>query len=292
VLDPYSHSIANFLCIEAAPYTEESAEAPSALEMIQRLYEGATGDEDDAVYPAFSGDPTGGLRFFYGVPEALLHLERNNRAVETLAQDVARAMYQDVTTALKQSSLIAVLYWLAPDIPLSWLSKGSRRTVTEIKKIARSHPLNTTFRGLDCDEPLVPVNRSHFRQMLLALQNYRENGLKEYLYTELHCACCAEERQYRWGEEWSRQQARYESRLLELRSMPYDDYLQTPEWQATRERKLIRVGRSCELCCAKGVVLHVYHNTYVRRGVELDQDLKVLCADCHTTFHEHRHISR
>src|SRR5215203_2706099 len=106
--------MANFLSVEAAPYTEDL----DNLDMIQRLYEGEV-DEDDRNSPALSGDPTGGLRFFYGVPEALLHLERNNnRAVENLAQDVARAIYQDVTTApLKQSSLIAVLYWLAPDIP-------------------------------------------------------------------------------------------------------------------------------------------------------------------------------
>jgi hypothetical protein len=168
----YRNSIAEFLSLEALPYTEESTEDLGTLEMIQRSYEEASGDEDDCNSPALSGDPTGGLRFFYGVPETLLHLERNNhRAVETLAQDVARAIHHDVTTALKQSSLIAVLYWLAPDIPVRWLSKGSGWKVAEIKKIARSHPLSTTFRCLDCDEPIEPANRLHFRQMLLALHD-------------------------------------------------------------------------------------------------------------------------
>jgi 5-methylcytosine-specific restriction endonuclease McrA len=109
------------------------------------------------------------------------------------------------------------------------------------------------------------------------MQNYRENGLQEYLYTGLHCEYCIEERKYRWGAEWKRQKALYESRQLELRSMPYNDYLQTPEWQATRERKLKSVGHSCELCSAKGVELHVHHRTYARRGAELDQDLTAAC---------------
>jgi hypothetical protein len=296
LLNPYRNSIANFLSREAHPYTDESTESTEdlgTLELLQRFYEQAEGDEDDRNWLAMSADPTGGLRFFYGVPEALLHQERNNdRAVENLAQDVARAIYQDVTTALKQSTLIAVLYWLAPDIPVRWLSKGSGLEVTEIREKARAHPLNTTFRCLDCDKPIEASSRLHFRQMLLALQNYRENGLQEYLYTGLHCDYCVEERKFRWGEEWKRQQARYGSRLLELRRMPYDEYLQTPEWQAMRERKLESVGRSCEMCSVKGVELHTHHNNYVRRGAELDQDLKILCAGCHKTFHKHRNVNR
>ena len=51
-------------------------------------------------------------------------------------------------------------------------------------------------------------------------------------------------------------------------------------------------GRRCQLCNLGSVPLNVHHRTYERRGEELDEDLTVLCRECHHTFHEHRKLGR
>jgi len=73
--------------------------------------------------------------------------------------------------------------------------------------------------------------------------------------------------------------------LLELlRTMPYDEYLQTPEWQEKRKEALRRADYRCQLCNSDES-LDVHHRTYERRGYELASDLIALCRDCHKTFH-------
>ena len=79
----------------------------------------------------------------------------------------------------------------------------------------------------------------------------------------------------------------WDLRLPELKSMPYDDYLKTPEWQAQRRKALLLAGHQCQVCEAKGIELHVHHKTYERRGEERSEDLIVLCKDCHGSVHLH-----
>ena len=45
-------------------------------------------------------------------------------------------------------------------------------------------------------------------------------------------------------------------RLAELRAMPYEEYLSTPEWLATRKRILKRDHDTCQGCHAQQVLLH------------------------------------
>lgn len=75
-----------------------------------------------------------------------------------------------------------------------------------------------------------------------------------------------------------------------LKTMPYPDYLKTDHWQDLRKRSLKRAGYRCQTCNAKGV-LHVHHRTYVRRGEEELSDLIVLCANCHSTFHNAHEVT-
>ena len=75
-------------------------------------------------------------------------------------------------------------------------------------------------------------------------------------------------------------------RLPELKSMPYKEYLQTPEWQQVRKRSLMLADNKCQVCEASGVELHVHHKTYERRGEELPDDLIVLCKTCHEDIHK------
>jgi hypothetical protein len=70
-----------------------------------------------------------------------------------------------------------------------------------------------------------------------------------------------------------------------LRTMPYRDYLKTAHWRDVRNRALDRAARRCQLCNSPDH-LEVHHRTYERRGCERDDDLTVLCARCHSKFHE------
>ncbi len=73
----------------------------------------------------------------------------------------------------------------------------------------------------------------------------------------------------------------------ELRAMPYKEYLHTPHWKRRREDKLRASGYRCQVCNRGSGILDVHHRTYKRRGEELDEDLTVLCRECHHLFHEH-----
>lgn len=65
-----------------------------------------------------------------------------------------------------------------------------------------------------------------------------------------------------------------------LRALPYREYLRSEWWQWKRERAIKRAGCCCELCNDPGP-LEVHHTTYDRLGREHNNDLVVLCRDCH-----------
>lgn len=69
----------------------------------------------------------------------------------------------------------------------------------------------------------------------------------------------------------------------------YAEYLQSPHWQYVRKLALRRAGDHCQVCgrarTDHGVILDVHHNTYARRGEELESDVVVLCRECHERHH-------
>lgn len=73
-------------------------------------------------------------------------------------------------------------------------------------------------------------------------------------------------------------------RTIQLKEMPYQDYLQTPEWKARAEGVKERWQWKCALD-SRHKAEHAHHRTYDRRGREHTDDLIALCADCHKRFH-------
>ena len=71
------------------------------------------------------------------------------------------------------------------------------------------------------------------------------------------------------------------SPLPTLEFMTYGEYLQTEHWQETRAAALKRAGGRCALCPRENAPLQVHHRTYERLGEELQEDLVVLCDECH-----------
>ena len=274
------------------PEGQEPAE--STLEWIQRLYE-----EEVEISPLPKGR-TGGLRFRRGVPDALLHLSRNNlSALQRLSDRLAREKRQAVVAAGRagepghRAALASVLYWHAPDVPLWLIGESLGLEPGRVRSLAKENP-TANIRCLDCDRPIQPQGRHHFQEMLSAAEEFNKDPqlLRSYLYTGLHCEDCTLERENRWGEEWRRQEHEYQQRLLELRTMPYQEYLRTPEWRGRRERKLDQADNRCQFCNRHHYSLNVHHRTYENLGEELDGDLIVLCRACHGTFHEHRRLER
>lgn len=75
--------------------------------------------------------------------------------------------------------------------------------------------------------------------------------------------------------------------LINLKIMPYKEYLQTPHWQAIRREKLAEANYTCEHC-GLNKKLEIDHLHYATRGEEELFDLQALCRDCHQKVEDER----
>lgn len=71
----------------------------------------------------------------------------------------------------------------------------------------------------------------------------------------------------------------------------YDHYIHSPRWERKKNERARATGYACEQCDdwigprrAKSD-LHLHHLTYERLGDEPDEDLVLLCRDCHRRAH-------
>jgi hypothetical protein len=174
------------------------------------------------------------------------------------------------------------LYWLVPEV--------SSRTIANAFFGVKVQKLPKLIGGYEgdihcekCGEPIQFTSRS--RSKAVAQMARTEHPIYAEGYKVLCEACkeivLAERRRFDEQESGARQK-----RLQELRTMPYREYLQTPEWQARRRQHLESVGYRCQICNASGLTLDVHHRTYERRGQEYYKDLITLCRDCHSIFHK------
>jgi len=90
---------------------------------------------------------------------------------------------------------------------------------------------------------------------------------------------------WRVGHRRAERESAAALRALELRAMPYRDYLQTPEWIERRDAQAAADGRRCRVCNSPER-LQVHHRTYANRGDEQPGDLITLCSGCHKLFHD------
>lgn len=69
------------------------------------------------------------------------------------------------------------------------------------------------------------------------------------------------------------------------RRRAYERYIQSPEWEAFRERILAERGRTCQRCGKIADPPHIHHLHYRNFGHELPADVQVLCEPCHDEIH-------
>ena len=77
----------------------------------------------------------------------------------------------------------------------------------------------------------------------------------------------------------------YGKLIYYLKSMPYDEYLETEHWKHFRNEALKWAGHKCQLCNKEDTTLVIHHKTYENRGRETFNDVIVLCEDCHKLVH-------
>jgi 5-methylcytosine-specific restriction endonuclease McrA len=142
-----------------------------------------------------------------------------------------------------------------------------------VRQIAQRHPW-FSWNCPDCGQEVPVTTRSE-----LALLRGKTR-LAQYH----RCSACSQALQDGRQGAWLAESSARQERVRHLATMPYQDYLRTPEWQERRKAALKRAGYRC-MVCNRSRVLHVHHRTYERRGDELARDLIVLCDECHGLYH-------
>lgn len=197
-----------------------------------------------------------------------------------------------------QDEIFHQLYWFHEDVPGNLLKEAFQiRQASQTKKNA----LNRIMRDatlevicIKCNQPYhIKVTSRHDMQMhrsWIASDIKHANSFNAGWART--CDTCKAKRDTRNNELYKQEQRQREERLAYLQTMPYRDYLQTPEWEETRKKALKRAGFRCQICNAYGVRLNVHHRTYERRGNEDNRDLITLCEKCHGIFHENSKLVR
>jgi len=179
------------------------------------------------------------------------------------------------------------LYWMIQDISAKSISEGLLDTnVYEMTKM-----VGTETGTIQCDRCLSSVafrSRSHLNEII------KSHKKDHPLYAEgykILCDSCWKSIQNIRHEEHEKHKAKIKARVNELQTMPYQEYLRTPEWQDRRKQHLKSAGYKCQVCNEKNTILNVHHRTYERRGQEHYKDLITLCEDCHKIFHQAKKLA-
>jgi hypothetical protein len=158
------------------------------------------------------------------------------------------------------------LYWQRPE--LGGIVRKAHKSPGKFKPL----PVQIRITCIDCQQP-AQILAHHW-------------GAADSLWGM--CERCEERRKLKDEQRRFSIQAyqrRMTDRLNRLKSMPYAEYLRTPEWKQTSETMLERASWRCQIC-NQDKSLQVHHRTYERRGCEAAEDLIVLCRDCHSRFHD------
>jgi hypothetical protein len=192
-------------------------------------------------------------------------------AIERLHQAVLSLGAQVGDDTALQEEIIKYIYWVSNDVHTAWLGETFSLTVWKVSRIAQ---VESPFRCGRCGGVLVATSKARLKKL-------------ESESSNLLCDDCWRAKYTCEGTyDLEAMQAAANARLKALQTMPYREYLQTPEWQEKRKQKLRSARYRCQVCNTGKTELNVHHRTYERRGNEHLNDLIVLCKDCHSLFHQ------
>lgn len=214
------------------------------------------------------------LKDIQDMEQAILELKERLR-------ELPQAIAEQLNTEEERLNAARYLYWMIPEIPSDAIGQGLLGVkVHKLKEI-----IGSAKSEIDCERCGKPIHfqsRTHMKEIIKASASAHPRYAEGY---RVLCEACWNEIQIERNKEYKRQYALRQKRLQELKDMPYQEYLKTPEWQARRKQHLRSVGYRCQVCNASGVLLDVHHRTYERRGEEHYKDLIALCRNCHELFH-------
>lgn len=184
---------------------------------------------------------------------------------------------------------LAEFYWLT-DIKTNEISRAFEGQVTSAGIATAAGPATIlNFKCTRCAGPVHVFSRENAKKRFDYLASGRGPHLVPWANPGI-CAPCSRELEDNSQAYYRAQDEARNRRERELQTMPYREYLQTPEWQETRKQALSRAKYHCQTCSSADR-LQVHHRTYVRRGREYSSDLIVLCGSCHTLFHENSKLA-
>ncbi len=189
------------------------------------------------------------------------------------------------------------LYWFAEDINATWLKDAFQfKHASQTKKDSLNRLMKSAYLEIICIECNQPyrvkvTSRSDLQMRRGWVERARQNPGPYSGSWSITCDACKAKHDVESSAIYEQRQEEERLRIIELRTMPYYEYLQTPEWQERRKQAMKWAGFRCQVCNAYGVKLNTHHRTYERRGNENNRDLITLCEDCHRTFHENGRLA-
>jgi len=210
----------------------------------------------------------------YGIADRAAAIFDRIAALEELGAQMRQDLIAHVKTSHLTAEEVAEIYWRFDKVPVAALGF----TPEAVRMKATAHPY-WSWRCRGCGTEIFVQSRNELQERVRAARGGSRNRGPSTL--------CADCRTVGFAEReaaWKVQQEQMQQRERKLRTMPYREYLQTPEWQERRKAALKRAGYKCQVC-NRSRQLHTHHRTYERRGAELARDLIVLCDECHALYH-------
>lgn len=148
----------------------------------------------------------------------------------------------------------------------------------------------------DCDKRIknqkAQFQKAERERMVEENNKIREQNTEYYINTYLDPNkewCIGVSAKTKFKEAVSSQFVNWDNIAEAIKSMSYQDFLQTPYWKAIAQKKKEQQHYKCQLC-AGNKMLATHHKTYEHHGHEheykvMENDLIVLCDSCHKKFH-------
>jgi hypothetical protein len=184
-----------------------------------------------------------------------------------------------------QNRLIRQIYWHAQDVPTEWIADAFGRNVYEVVHIAGKSESELSCIG--CGKPLVVASRDELKRLQREQRN-RDRGREQGPPGTLLCWSCWKTRCDELDAAREQNRRTHSAHLDRLRSLPYAEYLKTPEWRDRRNTHLEEVDNRCQVCglAGNGQGLSVRHRSRKNLGDEVWDDLIALCDKCDALFRE------
>jgi hypothetical protein len=169
-------------------------------------------------------------------------------------------------------------YWFAPEIPATDIAMGATGRPHPGRLLKLAGPVSVGVPCDRCGEDLPIRSRSHMKEVLDQARGGPSAGLRYRLV----CVPCQNELQKETLNELMAESDALEIRRRELAALTYAEFLQTPEFEDTRNLHLWWLSDrthalECETCNAE-TTLGIYHKSAGEGGGLGDTIL--LCSSC------------